>query len=52
MSFRNNPALFMASYAMPPVSDPSPTIETTLKSLPAKSRAAAIPSPAEIAVFA
>jgi hypothetical protein len=46
------PALFSASYAMPLVSAPSPMTATTSKSSPFRSRAAAMPSAAEIEVAA
>jgi hypothetical protein len=46
------PALLIASYASPPVSAPSPMIETTVSSPPARSRAVTMPNPAEIAVDA
>ena len=44
------PALFIASKAMPALIAPSPMTATTLLSLPAKSRAAAMPKPADMEV--
>ncbi len=59
LSFRMNttfssisPALLSASYAMPPVIDPSPMMPTTLWSLPSWVRAAAMPSAADNDVVA
>ena len=46
------PALFIASKANPPVIEPSPITETTLKSLLLCFRASAIPVAAEIDVEA
>lgn len=44
------PALFIASYAMPADMAPSPMTQTTLRVAPVRSRATAIPSPAEMEV--
>ena len=44
------PALFNASYAMPALMAPSPITHTTLLSRLARSRATAMPRPAEIEV--
>src|SRR6185503_1059505 len=44
------PALFNPSYASPQVRAPSPSTETTLNDSPFRSRATAMPYPAEIAV--
>ena len=49
---RRAPALLSASYAMPADMAPSPITQMTLLVLPARSRATAIPSPAEIDVDA
>ena len=43
-------ALFSASYAMPPVSAPSPMTEITYSSVPRRSLAATRPIPAEMEV--
>ena len=48
----SRPALLIASYARPPVSAPSPITATTVSSLPARSRAVAMPSAAEMDVDA
>src|SRR3954447_24371773 len=45
-----DPALFIASYAMPAVIEPSPMTQTTFLGLPIRSPATAMPSPAEIEV--
>ena len=45
------PALFIASYAMPPVMAPSPMMATTWLSPPLRSRPTAMPSPAEMLVL-
>ena len=45
-----DPALFMASYAIPAVIEPSPITEITLRGVPDNSEATAIPNPAEIDV--
>ena len=52
MSRSEWPALFSPSYARPDVRAPSPRIATTLSSSPLMSRAAAMPSAAEMAVAA
>jgi hypothetical protein len=44
------PALFIASYAMPPLMAPSPMTQMTLLSVCCRSRAMAMPRPAEIEV--
>ena len=48
----SRPALLIASYASPPVRAPSPMIPTIVSVRPARSRAVAIPSAAEIDVEA